>query len=334
MARRRQSEFEEMDDAVIVEGGGEAFEKVKILLEKVRKSHENEDSTVDIVLAQHSKEKDGQDVVETFEFGLDTPIDDIAMAIVDRAEEDCSGMESKRGVKYSVRAEGLKARCLFTLKYDDGDEEDMDDIDDVPNRKGLMGLLMRHQEGIYKLSVGEAKHMIDALTTQVREKDKTIADMQRSSIENLKVYEELLSGKHIRDLELRKVENKERRMDQLAGTVLQGFPLLVGKFLGGGAGAVAMQQAPGARSQMETLVEGFIKTLDSEQFNKIVNSGLFNPMQIAGLVEIVKFIMEREEEENKRSAAAGSDASSGQRQAHASQQANGANDPQSPPASP
>ena len=316
MSRRRESEIldDEIEAGEFVEGIADGLARVQELLEKVRKSSEIEEE-IDILLSQHARDKDCNDPVETFTFGLDTPIREISEAIVERAAEDCRGMEAKRGVKYVVRADGLKGRCIFTLKFDNGVEEDMDDIDDVPNRKGLMGLLMRHQEGTYQLAVGEAKHLINVLSAQIKEKDKIISEMQRNQLESMKVYEELLSGKHVRDIELRKIENKERRMDQLAGTVLQGFPLLVGKFLGGGAGAAAMQQTPGARSQMETLVEGFIKTLDSEQFQKIISSGLFNPMQIAGLVEIVKFIMEREEAEQAKA------------QGHA-QQANGTSDPQ------
>jgi hypothetical protein len=302
MGLPRQSEIEEQaDDAVTIEGGPEAYEKVKKLLETVRKSREIE-GNVDIVLAQHGKTVDDEDVVETFDFEQDSPIEDFAMAVVDRAEDDIEGHGTK-SLKYVVRAEGHKARCVFTLKCDDGEEGDMDDIDDTPNRKGLMGLLMRHQQGTYKLSIVQAAKMIDALSATIEKKDELIDKLMSRSLENAKTYEELLSGKHLRDLELRKMENKDRRMDQLAGTVLQGVPLLMGKFLGGGAGAVAMQSAPGARTTMETLVEGFVGTLDSEQFQKIINSGLFSPIQIAGLVEIVKFIMEREEEEKKKAAA-------------------------------
>lgn len=301
MGRLRQSEMNEQENAVIIEGGSEAHAKIRKLLETVRRSRENE-GNVDIILSQHGRSVEAEDVIETFDFEQDSPIEDFAAAIVDRAEEDIEG-HGTHSLKYVVRADGHKARCVFTLKCDDGDEDDMDDIDDTPNRKGLMGLLMRHQQGTYKLSIVQSAKMIDTLSSTIVKKDEQIDKLLGRSLENAKTYEELLSGKHLRDMELRKMENKDRRMDQLAGTVLQGVPLLMSKYLGGGAGAVAMQGAPGARTTMETLIEGFVNTLDSEQFNKIVNSGLFSPIQIAGLVEIVKFIMERDEEEKKKAAA-------------------------------
>jgi hypothetical protein len=306
MGRPRQSELEEQEneteDAAIVEGGEPAYQKVRKLLENVRNSKENQEQR-DVILYQKGKTKESKDKIETYEFDFDTPIDEISAEIVDRADEDIRDQEEK-SIKYLVEIDDMDISCMFTLKWEDGDEDDMDDITDTPNRKGLMGLLMRHQQGTYKLSVVQAAKMIDKLSESLDKKDAIIADLQKQQVINLKTYEEMLSGKHMRDLELRKMENSDRRMDQLAGTVLQGFPLLVGKFLGGGAGAVKMQEAPGARTGMEALVEGFIRTLDGEQFNKIVQSGLFNPVQIAGLVEIVKFVMEREEEEVKQRAAA------------------------------
>lgn len=48
---------------------------------------------------------------------------------------------------------------------------------------------------------------------------------------------------------------------------------------------------------MEGLLEGFLRTLDNEQFQSILASGLFRPDQITALVEIVKFAMERDEAE-------------------------------------
>ncbi len=231
---------------------------------------------------------------------MQTDINDLASEIVDAAVDDCEGLRAKV-MKYNVRADGVSLRCVFTLKGDDGEEDDEDDTEDLPNKKGLLGLLMRHQQGTYKLSIGASRHMIDRLMEQNDAKDKTILQLQTAAMENMKAVEELMSGRHIRDMELEKMHNKDRRMDQLAGTVMQGFPLLVSKFLGGGAGAAAMQSAPGARTSLEGLVEGFTKTLDSEQFQQILSSGLFRPEQVQGLIEIVKFVMEREEAEKKAS---------------------------------
>ena len=307
MARRDDTE-----NATIVEGVEEAYAKIEVFLKKVKKSPENE-GQMDIVLSQTSarKEKDqDDDAVETFELDMQTDIDALASEITDRAIEDIEGLGAKN-MKYNVKAGGLQLRCTFTLKCDDGEEEDMDDIDDMPNRKGLLALLMRHTQGQHKLSIGTSKHMIDQLMDENRRKDETILLLQKQAMENIKAYEELVSGRHMRDLEMKKMENKDRRMDQLAGTVLTGFPLLVSKFMGGGAGAAAMQGVPGARTPMEALLEGFIKTLDKEQFTALVSSGVLRPDQIAGLVEIVKYVMEREEAEEKAHAAGANGAPAG-----------------------
>jgi hypothetical protein len=295
---------EDVENASTVEGGQQAFVAVQRFLTQIRKSPENEGS-VDVTLSQTSTGKThtkaDNDSVGVFPFDMHTDIDELTKEIVDAAIEDCEGLHAKIS-KYHVKVEGLKPRGVFTLTGDDGSVEDIDDIDDMPNRKGLLGLMMRHNEGQHRLSIGTSKHLVDALMAQLEKKEEIILKLQNQAMENIKAYEELVSGRHMRDLEMKKVENKDRRMDQLAGTVLQGFPLLVTKFLGGGAGAAAMQAVPGARTPMETLLEGFVRTLDSEQFSAIVQSGIFRPDQVAGLVEIVKFVMEREEADKAKAA--------------------------------
>jgi hypothetical protein len=295
MARRSA---DGIDDATTIEGIQEAYSKIEIFLKKVKKSPENE-GQMDIVLAQTTGRKDQEDdAVETFQLDMQTDIDALASEIVDCAVEDIEGIRTK-SMKYSLKADGLQLRAVFTLKYDEGEEEDMDDVDDLPNRKGLLALLMRHTQGQHKLSIGTSKHMIDQLMDENKRKDETILTLQKQAMENIKAYEELVSGRHMRDMEMKKMENKDRRMDQLAGTVLTGFPLIVSKFLGNGAGAAAMQAVPGSRTPMEAMLEGFIKTLDKEQFTQLMSTGVLRPDQIAGLVEIVKFVMEREEAEEK-----------------------------------
>jgi len=294
----RRDEDDDIEDATTVEGIQDAFHKIEVFLRKVKKSPENE-GQMDIVLAQTTGRKNQADAaVETFELDMQTDIDALASEIVDMAVEDIEGHRIK-SMKYSLKADGLQLRCVFTLKYDEGDKEDEEDIDDLPNAVGVVSLLMRHTHGAHKLSIGTSKHMIDQLMEENKRKDETILTLQKQAMENIKAYEELVSGRHMRDMELKKMENKDRRMDQLAGTVLTGFPLIVSKFLGNGAGAAAMQAVPGARTPMEAMLEGFIKTLDKEQFTALMGSGVLRPDQIAGLVEIVKFVMEREEAEEK-----------------------------------
>jgi hypothetical protein len=298
----------EIEDAETCEGEEEAFKKVREFLQKLKKSPDA-DGEITIVLSQNGRGHES--AVSTFEFEFAKNFDELSAEIVEAASEDCIGLSAK-SMKYTVRAEGLTGRSTFTLKYSSGDDEDLDDIEDLPDRKGLLGMLMRHQEGIQKVSIGAqkvtsdaAKDILDDLMASNREKDRIITEMQKSSIENIKAFEELVSGRHMRDLELRRLENSERRKDQVAGVLMQGAPILLSKFLGGGAGvaqsAASQGAPPGGRSPLEYMLEGFVNTLDGEQFSQIMASGLFRPEQVAGLIEMVKFMKEREEEEKSPS---------------------------------
>lgn len=288
-------------DAEMVDGIEDGLQTIKKFLLKARGSAENEEG-LDIVLSQYGKTKAEEDAISVFPFGFDTDVDELAEEILNAAIDDVEGMKGKKQ-KYSVKAEGLAFRGTFTLKYDDGEDEDLDDIEDNPNRKGLMGMLMRHQQGVYKLSVAGAKETIDMLIEQLKAKDEIILKLQGQAIETIKQFEELVSGRHVRDLEIRRIERKEERMDKLAGTVMTGFPILMSKFIGGGAGAARLQEMPGARTPLEAMLEAFVKSMNQEQLSAIMGSGLLNPEQLAGLVEMIKFMIARQEEEEKQQAA-------------------------------
>lgn len=142
----------------------------------------------------------------------------------------------------------------------------------------------------------------------VREKDQRIKMLESAQINNLKAFEELISGRHARDIELRRMENAERRKDQVAGVLMQSAPILVGKVLGGGAGAAQMAQGPGGRTQLELMLEGFLGSISQEQFGKLMELGIFEPHQTMTLMEIIRFVMDRQEAEKKNTNGVGHEA--------------------------
>lgn len=288
-----QMDEDDIDDARFVEGGDDAVMKVKALLIKLRKSPEVE-GNVDLILSQKGKTKADEDPLETFEFDHTMPLDDVAMAIVDRAEEEIDGRRTKK-MAFSVRADGVaNLRATFTLTYEGGEDEDMDDM---PNRKGLMTMLMKHQEGIYRLSVTEAAKTIQELRQELKEKNDLISTLVSKAMENIKVFEDLVSGRHARDIELRAIERKEERMDQVAGTLMKAVPMLGAALLGGQAANAAVATAGNGFTPLEGVLHQFVSTLDGAQFNKIVESGMFTEQQILMLVEILKIMKAKEEAE-------------------------------------
>ena len=57
----------------------------------------------------------------------------------------------------------------------------------------------------------------------------------------------------------------------------------------------------GAKTPLEQMLEGFLMTMNHDQLAKIASSELFTPVQKAGLMEIISYVLERQQaEEAKR----------------------------------
>jgi hypothetical protein len=291
-----EDQDDDVEDAIHVDGVSEATQKMRAYVKKIQGNLEV-DGNLAIVVSQQWR--DGRKVaIGQVDFSHDRSLEEIVQEIVDGAVEDCMELRAK-SMKYHVAAEGMKGHAQFTLKCPQYDDEDDGDLED-PSKKGLLMMTMRHQETTFKLAIQDRSDVMTVLKDENRELRERCRLLEERSIENMKAYEDLISGKHARDLEMKRLDNSEQRKDMALSTVLQGMPILIGKLVGGPEAAAKMAtQIPGGRTQLELLVEGFLKTLDGPQFGKIVESGLFSPVQVAGLVEIAKFCMERDEIEKK-----------------------------------
>lgn len=291
----------DIEDAETVEGQGEALDKVHRFIKNIQESVEMEGGFV-FSLIQHGRASDEEDPVFTSELEVTGNARELAQEIIDAAIEDVS--EFFKGThKYVVRADNVRARCLFSLKVNPKEEdEDMDDIEELPNKKGLLSQLMRHQEKIMKVAVGSVKSVIDMQARSIKERDSRISELEGRQIDTIKMTEDLMSGRHARDLEMRKLETKEKRMGEIAGVVMQGAPVLLSMIANSQAKTGADGNAPPAQmgpspqsSPIESMVEALIGDLTPEQFAKIYESGVFSPMQIVTLVEIAKSVQAKQQ---------------------------------------
>lgn len=284
----------EAEDAQSIEGADEALEKVTGFIKNIIESLETEGEFVFSVF-HHGRGSEGEDPVFSSEIEPQGNYKSLAKEIVEAAVEDVSSF-MKGTHKYVVRAENVRGRCLFSLKVNQPDEdEDDDDIDEAPNKKGLMGLLMRHQQVTLNLATATVKNVMSIQSQTIKESKERIKELEEHQLQTIRLTEDLMSGRHIRDLELRKLDNREKRMNEIAGVVLQGAPMLLSMVANSGGGSapeaapmVPASTAPATSSQLESIVEGLMGSFTSEQFQKIASSGLFDPMQIMALVEIAK----------------------------------------------
>lgn len=282
-------EDDETEDALMCEGMEDAAKASAKFLNSLRQSSEVE-GDVTIVLSQTSPNQ--KETVREWPFDHRADIEDLVTEIVDAAVEDCMGLAGKR-MKYTVIARDeddapIKGRATFTLKCPEReDEDDIDDIDDLPNRKGLMGMLMRHQQTIMKMTVGQTKSWGEYLMQTIREKDNRIKALESNQLQNLKAFEELISGRHVRDMELRRMEKAEQRKDQAVGMLVNALPMVAMKAMGANPADMPVPQA----SRTDELVEGLMATIGHEQLQELMTSKVFNTQQQEILMEIFREVL-------------------------------------------
>lgn len=295
----------DFEDVQSIEGDDEAKEKVERFILNILESIEMEISEYVFSLYQQGRGGEGEDPVYTEEYERKTDkrevlikaSQDLASSIIEAAKDDVENF-LKGKHKYVVRCEGIKARCVFTLTVNDTEDEDMDDIEETPNKKGLLSQLMRHQEKIMKVAVGSVKNVIDMQRRTIESQQERVHQLEQQQIEGIRLTEELVSGKHARDIELRRIEKKEKRQDEMLGMVMQGAPMLLsmvaqsGNKSGEGEATAqsASAQVSGGDNRVESMTEALLRSMKPDQLLKIQASGLFEEEQLMLLVQIAKEI--------------------------------------------
>lgn len=288
-----------VEDAIQFQGLTEAKAKVLEFLTKVAESLETE-GELKVTLSQAAKH--GEQAVYETVYSFDESMDEFIDELMDATTKDAEDI-GRGKIKYTIQVKGVKGRATFAIVIPEREGEDEDDLDEVPNKRGLIGQQMRHNESLMKITVGFAKDNQQRLAQENKELRAEITAMKRTHVEALKQYEELISMRHVRDIEFKKLENGERRKDQVGHILMQLAPVVAAKFLGGGAKAAVEM---GAKTPLEVMLEGFLSTFDQQQLGKLANAGILSPIQMAGFMEIVGYILERQAaEEAARKAASG-----------------------------
>jgi len=282
------------DEAGVVEGIDEARVKIRAFLKALSESIEVE-GNLTIGIFSAGSPGAGEDPIGEVEFDLTEPLEKTVQTILEGAARDAEGYVTGKA-KFTLRVEGYGGRCTFTLKVTPPEGEDEDDINEMPNRKGLITQQMRHNEKLVRVNVTYSDKMYNMMMRLLHEKDDRIRQLEKTYMDAVKKTEELIDGRFVRDMEVRKIENQERRSDQVAQLLMQGLPALANKFLGGGAKLVNEPRTP-----TENMLEGFLMSFDRNQLMKIAQSGLLSEIQLAGFMQIISTVQERHmAEEEKR----------------------------------
>ena len=279
-----------MRDGRFIEGGVEAGERLIEWLTKKIKSTETE-GDVEINLFQ--KAQTGEMDVDKFTFTLDGSLEELVEEIIEAAERDAENY--RKSTRYGVRIEG-KEQCLtFTLKVppiDEDEDNELIDFEELPNRKGIIGQLMRHTEIAVKDMLTSSRMGRDDMMKENKDLRQENANLRRLYYDQVKHIEEIQSMQFARNMKIKEFEKSEERKDKATEMGFKVLPLLASKILGGENGAQFAAEV-GAGSPIEQMVDGFVKSLESnpEKLEKIMQ--VLDPVDMVMFAEIHKRIQEK-----------------------------------------
>jgi len=290
---------EDVLNAIHYEGEDEARQKLEKWLLKICDSQENEGGLEVEVFHYVPGEMRDADPIAVSPVDPELSHKDIASDVLKQCMEYCDDIETGK-IRFQCKVQGIAGPCTFTITIPERDTGE--DVDEGPTHKGIIMQQMRHNQFLLKSQVqvmNQAATMFQGAAAMLvksnDDKDRRISELEQGYTSNLRVFEDLMSARHVRDLESKAMDNKERRYDAVAGILMQGAPLLLNKFLAGGKAKVFDEK----RTSIELMLEGFLETFKSDQLEKITSSGIFTPEQMMGFMQLANAIIERQQAERE-----------------------------------
>jgi hypothetical protein len=173
------------------------------------------------------------------------------------------------------------------------DDDDGDGALERMQKANLMGLLMRHTHASAQLALGHTVDIVRHYKEESERKDARIRELEERHEKVLAMYEELLSMKHERELEMLRANNSEKRKDHLLDKLDMLVPIAMSK-------VIPASKTPALG---EELMRQLLKSLTREQLSQLV--GHLSPEQAALIHEIYIAYVEREEQRDAKKKANG-----------------------------
>jgi hypothetical protein len=284
MRRTLLADFESSTvDADFVAGADEAREKVERFVQGIADNSEIE-GDVHLELAQLGAGSTMS--LQSWLFSQGDEPSTVAAAIVDAAIEHGSEVSNGK-TKYKITIKGFRGQCAFSLEYSPTGE---DDVNEVPNGMGLVAQALKHTEKAWTMVTEMMKQSQHDHRDERKSYLERIRTLEGGQIEVVQTLASLYDSKHVRDLEVKKLEKSESRKDEVAGFLMQGIPHVINKVIG--MKAVAEPSTP-----LEMMLHGLLSTFKNEQLQEMVQTGVIRleKPQMMGMLEIFKAVQEKHE---------------------------------------
>lgn len=266
-------------------GKEEALQKVTVWCERVLESPDSETAGgVTFELRPVGLGKCA--AIDTFTVQRDEDPATVADMIVDRACEDGKSLDRGKG-RYAVTARGLPAfgRRGFTIEF--GRDED-DDMENLPDHRGFVALTMEHAHESHDFAMKTMREMLQFTRQERHENIEEMRELRKGAIESLQMMGEVYRARHEREIEIRKMERADKRLDEIGGFLMAGGPALLNRIVG----EKVMKEPV---TPLEHQTEGFLRTFGPEQFQQALASKqlTLGPEQMIAFFELLKSFQEK-----------------------------------------
>jgi hypothetical protein len=200
---------------------------------------------------------------------------------------------------FCIEGESERPRSTALATLGAGDDDDDEGSLERIQKANLMGLLMRHTHASAQLALGHTVDIVRHYKEESERKDARIRELEEAREKALAMYEELLSMKHERELEMLRAQNSEKRKDQLLDKLDMLVPIAMSK-------VIPASKTPALG---EELMRQLLKSLTREQLGQLVSH--LSPEQAALIHEIYIAYVEREEQRDAKKKANGVNGSAG-----------------------
>lgn len=143
-----------------------------------------------------------------------------------------------------------------------------------PTKQGMLAQQMRHNEAIMRTSTMATGDIIRTQTSIIRQLRERIESLEGHYLEQTKIYEEMVTETHSREMELIRVKSQEKRKDEAFEQLKALGPVIVNKILG--KKLLAESSDPAVLQLKE-----FMATITPEQMQKL--QGVLGPGQLISI---------------------------------------------------
>lgn len=151
-------------------------------------------------------------------------------------------------------------------------------------------LQLAHNERLLDLGVGSQNDINKLMKGVIAEQNETLRSFEKARMESFGTLEELYSKKQERDMALAKELKNEERKDKAIAIVEVAAQGALAHFAGGGKAPAALSAATPTPppDPADTLARGIFDGMDGEQLMALLQSGILNEVQQAGLIHYLK----------------------------------------------